>query len=732
MLAPFTSHPYDIACWAIRAEWAYIFNFNPLYHTRNGIFEVGSRLMGYPIHIVFSSLGLGNILTLQLALKIPYIISDVGISFLLYRLSCNKTKSQSMGCLLSFAWLVNPFTIFVSSIHGMNDPLPVFFTLLAVYFLIKNKIIHSSISLSIAACLKYYAFFLLPLFVLYILSKFSLKEKILSVLSFIIVAVVNFAPIIANPFLRVQLLHSFSYYSTGTIQMISRPWSLWHYFITIGALSHLSQFMRSYIFWLSFTPLYALVIAFICYKYKKQGLKDLDIIKYMVIILLLIPLFNPFCDPNWLLWALPLMMYISVVLERRLKPLVSVIWALNLIILIFYSDTQPIRYLSAAFPKVLELYPWPRMDYLATTFSLLYGLLVLTTIFILLGISLSLDRKKIQSDLTAIQIVLRNWKSTLICVFITLSLFATIQNVSLSSFPSNPYLREWVYYRIFSCEPTAIDVMSESNIKEFTFNVDAVHFFSTTTWEGARTYVRFLNLPDSALITINGQNIDSFLTEKKNIPFPKWVVEGAEFVEIPNIKKNLKEKTLVKVSIRESITEFEGIINGDFENGSEGWQIWPRSMLEVEIDGKIKKFGNSSLVLKNIETNDYLYVYQEIKTIEKKTFDVEAWMRIKNVKEAHFKISYHDKEGKTIRQDFQPLIDGTRNWWQMKYQICTPPRTKSIRIWCIGGKSLDGKNIGITWFDNINVSIAPSSIKNINATIINYFDIENIKTWWLK
>jgi Gpi18-like mannosyltransferase len=366
------SHPYDMASWIVRAEWAYIFDFNPLYHARNGIFEVGARLLGYPVHIMSSLLDFGSILTLQLALKLPYIIADTGIAVLLYRIMQFKTKNQSIGCLLCFAWLVNPFAIFTSSIHGAPDPLPVFFTLLAIYFLLENKPMHSFIGLSIAACLRYYALFLFPLFAFYFWRESSLREKLFSTVSSIIVAVTNFAPVVFDPILRGQLFRSVTFYSTGTIQITSKPWSLWHYFITSGILTH--SFILKYLFWLSFIPAYVLMTIFIYYDYKKQKLDDSRALEYTAIILLLIPLLNPFSDPQWLLWALPFLMYLSIIANRRLSPLVSILWALNLTILVFNWDTHPTRYLITAYPQASQ-YQMPHMDCLATTFSIPYAII---------------------------------------------------------------------------------------------------------------------------------------------------------------------------------------------------------------------------------------------------------------------------------------------------------------------------------------------------------------------
>jgi hypothetical protein len=69
---------------------------------------------------------------------------------------------------------------------------------------------------------------------------------------------------------------------------------------------------------------------------------------------------------------------------------------------------------------------------------------------------------------------------------------------------------------------------------------------------------------------------------------------------------------------------------------------------------------------------------------------------------------------------------------QIKQQIITPPDTTTIRIWCIGGSSLDEKNPGVTWFDDVKILLIPPNVEDIHVNIILYFDIELVKPWWVR
>jgi len=119
-------------------------------------------------------------------LKIPYLILDIGLAFLLL-----KTFKNSK---IFYFWLFNPVSIYLIYILGNFDILPAFLTLLSFYFLKNNKLFFSYFSIGIAIALKMYPVIFVPFIFFYkpkdILKHlkycwFSLLPLIITVLPFI-------------------------------------------------------------------------------------------------------------------------------------------------------------------------------------------------------------------------------------------------------------------------------------------------------------------------------------------------------------------------------------------------------------------------------------------------------------------------------------------------------------------------------------------------------------------
>ena len=96
--------------------------------------------------------------------KIPFLISDVAIAFLLYKIVEELTKNKGLAEKAAFLWFLNPFVIWISAGWGMWDTLPALFSLLAFFFLLKKRYALSAVSLSLGVASKLYpALFLVPI-----------------------------------------------------------------------------------------------------------------------------------------------------------------------------------------------------------------------------------------------------------------------------------------------------------------------------------------------------------------------------------------------------------------------------------------------------------------------------------------------------------------------------------------------------------------------------------------
>jgi hypothetical protein len=96
--------------------------------------------------------------------KIPFLISDVAIAFLLYKIVEELTNNKGLAEKAAFLWFLNPFVIWISAGWGMWDTLPALFSLVAFFFLLKKRYALSAVFLSLGVASKLYpALFLVPI-----------------------------------------------------------------------------------------------------------------------------------------------------------------------------------------------------------------------------------------------------------------------------------------------------------------------------------------------------------------------------------------------------------------------------------------------------------------------------------------------------------------------------------------------------------------------------------------
>lgn len=92
-------------------------------------------------------------------LKLPYLFLDISLAFVLANIFNDANKKKIAFTL----WMFNPVAIYTSFMMGQNDILPVFFSVLALYFAFKDKKNIAMLAFGLAASYKVYALlFIIP------------------------------------------------------------------------------------------------------------------------------------------------------------------------------------------------------------------------------------------------------------------------------------------------------------------------------------------------------------------------------------------------------------------------------------------------------------------------------------------------------------------------------------------------------------------------------------------
>lgn len=106
-------------------------------------------------------------------LKLPAILSDFGIAYLIYKITSKKWAS--------IVWLINPVIWYNSTIWGQYDSVINFFALLSFYFIYRKKLLFAILAFCLSIYIKASLLIFAPIFLITALLKnFKLKDWIVS------------------------------------------------------------------------------------------------------------------------------------------------------------------------------------------------------------------------------------------------------------------------------------------------------------------------------------------------------------------------------------------------------------------------------------------------------------------------------------------------------------------------------------------------------------------------
>jgi dolichyl-phosphate-mannose-protein mannosyltransferase len=164
-------------------------------------------------------------------LKLPAILADLGVGWLIYKLTPSKKKSHKL--LASSLYLLNPAVIYISTVWGQIESIPIFFVLLSIYFA-KKKYYLSHISFVLAILSKQTALWLLPVFFVLWFKKQSPKVFLKGILLQVVIFILLYFPFSHS------LFEPFSLYLktlAGSSNLVSdAAWNIWHFIYPAGTL----------------------------------------------------------------------------------------------------------------------------------------------------------------------------------------------------------------------------------------------------------------------------------------------------------------------------------------------------------------------------------------------------------------------------------------------------------------------------------------------------------------
>ena len=136
------SHPYDDAIYAQNAQLFYFFRIPPIFSLPMGLYYDLINVGGYFLTILFSLLKIQNVITIQIGVKIPFIIFAFLTAFILYKIGKDMHFD---GKYASLILLTSPIYFFTALIYGSAIIVSVFFLIASLLFIIRRRTALSAI-----------------------------------------------------------------------------------------------------------------------------------------------------------------------------------------------------------------------------------------------------------------------------------------------------------------------------------------------------------------------------------------------------------------------------------------------------------------------------------------------------------------------------------------------------------------------------------------------------------
>jgi len=380
ILMPITAHPFDVYAWynlsqSIVSDGFTSLQIFPPYH----IMLVSSAYL-YSWLSTFLPTGTIAMSTLPSALdfyptlnvlyvpgllfnfvvKIPFLVSDVLVAFLLYKIVGEFFGGKGLAEKAVLLWFLNPMLIWISAGWGMWDTLPVLFSLAAFYLLLRGKFEFSAICLSIGVALKFYPLLFLVPIVFYLLKTSAVKARLRNSLRFfgvfaavMMVLILPYIHLLPNFFLGFIFPNSAGV-ATAVADPIVNPigfglsyWSVYllNRFASISLTADIIYALSIFSITLVLTSLLLVYRKTSKLTFKKPFL-DLNLAMFLTLAALF--LFFRFICEQWFVWILPFLIILYI--AGRVKGIHY--WMVTLAALFYAIINCPLPFFF------LSLTPW--------------------------------------------------------------------------------------------------------------------------------------------------------------------------------------------------------------------------------------------------------------------------------------------------------------------------------------------------------------------------------------
>jgi len=273
--------------------------------------------------------GIDKRLFIAAMLKLPAIIADLGLAFMLtlfiekINLNKNHKKKNNLKLFVASLILFNPVFIYNSSIWGQIDSIPLLFLIVSVYFLLfSNKDILSGMLFVLSLLVKPTTVIFIPVYGIVFINRFGLLKSLRTLFFLDLLFLLSFFPFIG----KIDLFLPYKIYWNNIVLAQSIP------YVTNGAFNFwmiIIDFKKGivdtspYIFNLSYRLwgylLTGILLTIILFKLLKEKINKKKVLYYFFFSTVIAILFLTKMHERYFLLPLPFLLLLTVDNKKNLK-----------------------------------------------------------------------------------------------------------------------------------------------------------------------------------------------------------------------------------------------------------------------------------------------------------------------------------------------------------------------------------------------------------------------------
>ena len=341
-------HPFDDAIYAQHAQFFYYLSLNPTYGILMGIYYGFINIGGYFVTILLSLLGVSNVLTIQIGVKIPFILFTFLTAIVLYKL----VKDMGFdGRYASLLLLTSPIYFFTSVVYGSAIVVSMFFLVSSIYLLFKKRRLLSAIMFGMAAGSYLYPLFSIPFLLRYVKRESGRKETAIYFAVSAVFAAIGQLTVLV--FYYFNGYHSIAVAVPGSyISIMPLPYySVFDILGIFGLSNAIPGQIYDYVYYAS-----AIIASLSYFMIKKDNVTRESLLVFFLAQGVLFSAINPYNLPSYMTAIIPFAIILAIVYRRWL--LIGLLWSasvLSLIVIQTINHTGFLIYFSDVNLKILNI-----------------------------------------------------------------------------------------------------------------------------------------------------------------------------------------------------------------------------------------------------------------------------------------------------------------------------------------------------------------------------------------